>query len=82
MENFAYHTPTKLIFGKDSVQQLPAVLRPLGSRILLTYGGGSIKRIGLYDEVKRLLDDFEIYELPGIEPNPKYTTSELEGVLL
>ena len=82
MENFTYHTPTKLIFGKDSVQQLPAVLRPLGSRILLTYGGGSIKRIGLYDEVKRLLADFEIYELPGIEPNPKYTTSVLEGVRL
>lgn len=80
MENFIYHTPTKLIFGKDTVSKLPDALRPLGKRILLTYGGGSIKKIGLYDEVKRLLADFEIFELSGIEPNPKYTTSVLEGV--
>ena len=82
MENFSYCTPTRLIFGKDTLRQLPDVLRPLGRRILLTYGGGSIKRLGLYDEVKRLLSDFEVWELPGIEPNPKYTTSVLEGVRL
>lgn len=46
MENFNYCTPTRLIFGKDAVEQLPAVLAPLGERILLTYGGGSIKKIG------------------------------------
>lgn len=82
MENFVYNTPTKLFFGKDAISHLPDVLRPLGQRVLLTYGGGSIKRIGLYDEVKRLLDGFEIFELSGIEPNPKYTTSVLEGVRL
>ena len=81
MENFVYSTPTKLIFGKDSIKNLPEVLKPLGKRILLTFGGGSIKKIGLYDEVKNLLSDFEIYELEGIEPNPKYS-SVLSGVKL
>lgn len=80
MKNFTYCTPTKLIFGKDSIKKLPGVLRPLGKRVLLTYGGKSIKKIGLYDEVKRLLEDFEVYELGNIEPNPKYTTSVLGGV--
>ena len=46
-------------------------MRPFGRRILLTYGGGSIKRIGLYDRVKELLKDFEIFELGGIEPKPE-----------
>ncbi|MGI6223388.1 MAG: iron-containing alcohol dehydrogenase [Prevotella sp.] len=80
MTNFDYQTPTRLIFGKDVVNQLPEVMKPLGSKVLLTYGGGSIKRIGLYDRVKELLKDFEIYELPGIEPNPKYSPSVLDGV--
>ena len=80
MTNFDYQTPTRLIFGKDVVNQLPSVMKPLGQRILLTYGGGSIKRIGLYDKVKELLKDFEVYELSGIEPNPKYSTSVLDGV--
>lgn len=82
MENFTYCTPTKLIFGKGAIEQLPAVLGSLGRKILLTYGGGSIRKIGLYDEVKRLLADFEVYELSGIEPNPKYTSSVLAGVKL
>lgn len=82
MENFVYNTPTKLIFGKGAVKNLPEVLKPLGNRILLTYGGGSIKKIDLYDKVKDLLSDFEIYELGGIEPNPKYSTSVLSGVKL
>ncbi len=82
MENFTYCTPTKLIFGKNSIEKLPCVLAPHGHRVLLTYGGGSIKKIGLYDEVMRLLDGYEVFELGGIEPNPKYTTSVLEGVRL
>ena len=48
--------------------------------MLLTYGGGSIKRIGLYDRVKELLKDHEIFELSGIQPNPKYDPSVLDGV--
>ena len=80
MQNFDYMTPTRLIFGKESIVQLPAVMKPLGKRVLLTYGGGSIKKLGLYDRVKELLKDFEIFELSGIQPNPKYDPSVLEGV--
>ena len=80
MQNFDYMTPTRLIFGRDSIEKLPEVMRPLGRRVLLTYGGGSIKKIGLYDKVKALLADFEIHELPGIQPNPKYDPSVLDGV--
>ena len=53
-----------------------------GKKILLTYGGGSIKKIGLYQKVMELLDGYEIVELPGIQPNPKYDPSVLEGVRL
>ena len=80
MQNFNYCTPTRLIFGKESIVNLPEVMQPLGKRVLLTYGGGSIKKIGLYDRVKELLKDFEIFELPGIQPNPKYDPSVLDGV--
>ena len=80
MQNFDYMTPTRLIFGKEAIVNLPEVMRPLGKRVLLTYGGGSIKKTGLYDRVKELLKDFDIFELPGIQPNPKYNPSVLEGV--
>ena len=80
MQNFDYVTPTRLIFGRDSIKKLPEVMKPLGKRVLLTYGGGSIKKIGLYDHVKQLLSDYDIFELPGIQPNPKYDPSVLDGV--
>lgn len=80
MQNFDYQTPTRLIFGKGVIKKLPEVMSTIGNRVLLTYGGGSIKKMGLYDEVKSLLKDFEIYELPGIQPNPKYDPSVLGGV--
>lgn len=80
MVNFDYHTPTRLIFGEGVITNLPAVMKPLGKKILLTYGGGSIKKIGLYDKVKELLSGFELYELSGIQPNPKYNPSVLDGV--
>lgn len=82
MQNFDYVTPTRLIFGKGVISKLPETLKPLGKKILLTYGGGSIKKIGLYDEVMNLLKDFEIVELSGIQPNPKYDPSVLDGVRL
>lgn len=82
MVNFEYCTPTKLVFGKGVIKKLPEIMRPLGRKILLTYGGGSIKSSGLYDEVKGLLKEFELVELPDIEPNPKYSTSVLNGVKL
>ena len=80
MQSFDYMTPTRLIFGKESIEKLSEVMYPLGKRVLLTYGGGSIKKLGLYDRVKELLADFEIFELAGIQPNPKYDPSVLEGV--
>jgi alcohol dehydrogenase YqhD (iron-dependent ADH family) len=82
MQNFDYRTPTRLIFGKGSISELPDALRPLGKTILLTYGGGSIKKTGLYDKVKSLLADFNIIELSGIQPNPKYNPSVLDGIRL
>jgi hypothetical protein len=80
MQNFDYQTPTRLIFGEGVISKLPEVMKPLGKKILLTYGSGSIKKIGLYDKVKELLTDFEIYELSDIQPNPKYDPSVLDGV--
>ena len=80
MQGFDYMTPTRLIFGKDVVEKLPGAMAPFGKKVLMTYGGGSIKKIGLYDKVKELLKDFEIYELSGIQPNPKYDPSVLDGV--
>ncbi len=80
MQNFDYCTPTRLIFGEGSIGKLPKVMSAYGKKILMTYGGGSIKKIGLYDKAKELLADCEIYELPGIEPNPKYDPSVLDGV--
>lgn len=80
MRNFDYQTPTRLIFGEGVVSKLPEVVKSFGKKVLLTYGGGSIKKIGLYDKVRTLLADLEIYELPGIQPNPKYDPSVLDGV--
>ena len=78
MQNFDYQTPTRLIFGKNVVaEKLQGVMAQFGNRVLITYGGGSIKRSGLYDQVLTLLSDKEIYELPGIEPNPKFNPSVL-----
>ena len=82
MQNFDYQTPTRLIFGKDVIVKLPGVMSSFGKKVLLTYGGGSIKKIGLYDKVLKLLKDFEIIELSGIQPNPKYDPSVLDGVRL
>ena len=83
MQNFDYMTPTRLIFGENAIEKLHDVMAAIGKRVLLTYGGGSIKKIGLYDKVIDILkEDFEITELPGIQPNPKYDPSVLEGVRL
>ena len=80
MLNFSYCTPTKIIFGKGSIEKLVDSLKPYGKNVLLTYGGGSIKKIGLYDEIIKRLKDFKLFELSGIEPNPKYTQSVVPGV--
>lgn len=71
MENFQFSIPTDIHFGKDQIENLPALIRPFGKRVLLAYGSQSIKRTGLYDKVKQLLADCEIYEVSGIAPNPR-----------
>lgn len=80
MQNFDYMTPTRLIFGRDAIAKLPEVMTQFGKKILLTYGGGSIKKIGLYQKVLEMLKGYDIVELPGIQPNPKYDPSVLDGV--
>ena len=81
MQNFDYCTPTRLIFGKDSVEKLPEVMKSW-KRILLTYGGGSIKKIGLYDKVKELLKDFEIYELSDRNKPAPFTSNAIWSAAL
>ena len=76
MENFQFCIGTNILFGKGQISHLSEVVKPLGKRILLTYGGGSIKRTGLYDKVKEQLSDCEVHELDGIEPNPKLASVE------
>ena len=79
ISNFTYNTPTVLKFGEGVIKDLPKVLKEYGKNVLLTYGGGSIKKNGLYDEIMNLLKDFNVYELNGIEPNPKYDPSVVLG---
>ncbi|NLX62011.1 MAG: iron-containing alcohol dehydrogenase [Tissierellia bacterium] len=81
MKNFHYSIPTEIFFGKGQIQVLGKEIKKYGTRVLLTYGGGSIKRIGLYDEVANILKEHNIdfWELSGIEPNPRID-SVREGV--
>lgn len=76
MQNFFYSIPTKVEFGKGAVNKLPDFVKEFGKRVLIVYGGGSIKRSGLYDTVTELLDSNGIFytELSGVEPNPRLTT--------
>ena len=81
MNNFVYHIPTKVYFGENQLGHLGKELAKFGKRVLLTYGGGSIKRNGLYDKVVEELRNakLEVFELSGIEPNPRIE-SVREGV--
>ncbi|MGH1443659.1 MAG: iron-containing alcohol dehydrogenase [Exiguobacterium profundum] len=76
MERFQYHNPTKLLFGKGQLESLRTEIPRYGDRVLLLYGGGSIKANGLYEEVTALLADMQVtvVELSGVEPNPRLTT--------
>ena len=82
LTNFNYNTPTKIYFGKGVIKDLPDVIGNYGKNVLLTYGGGSIKKTGLYDKVTKLLAGFNVFELSGIEPNPKYNPSVTDGAKL
>ena len=73
MLNFELFNPTNLIFGKGQIEKL-STLVPKNAKILLAYGGGSIFKNGIYDQVNAALKDFEIVEFGGIEPNPHFET--------
>lgn len=81
--DFVFYNPTKLYFGKDSLDNLKDELNNYGKNVLLVYGGGSIKKIGLYDKVLSILKecDKNVFELSGVMPNPTYKKM-MEGVHL
>jgi len=83
MLNFTHNVPTILHFGKGQICHLEEALNSYGKRVLLTYGGGSIKKIGLYDEVMEILNKggFTVVEMGGIDPNPRIESVE-KGVAL
>ena len=76
MNDFVFQNTTKVYFGKDQLKFLGAGLRTYGQRVLLVYGGGSIKKIGLYEKVLKEIASagLECFELSGVEPNPRHTT--------
>ncbi|PGY13004.1 iron-containing alcohol dehydrogenase [Bacillus sp. AFS031507] len=77
MQNFTFINPTKLIFGKDQLDQLKNEVPRYGKKVLLVYGGGSIKQSGLYERVTAVLREIgaEVFELSGVEPNPRISTA-------
>lgn len=76
MNNFVYDIPTKVYFGENQLGHLGEELSKYGKRVLLTYGGGSIKKTGLYDAVVAEIKNagLELFELSGIEPNPRVSS--------
>lgn len=83
MKNFIYDVPTKVYFGKGQISHVGEELAKYGKTVLLVYGGGSIKRMGLYDQVMAKIKKagLSVVELPGIDPNPRID-SVREGVKL
>jgi len=82
MLNFEVINPTRIVFGKDQLSRLPELLKEANvNRILIAYGGGTVKKIGLLDQIKAKLTAFEVFEFSGIEANPEYSTL-MKGVEL
>lgn len=73
MNNFQFYNPTRIVFGAGSIDKLKKLV-PRKARILMLYGGGSIKKNGVYMQVADALRKHELYEFGGIEPNPDYAT--------
>ncbi len=73
MFNFSYQNPTRIVFGKDQISELTNLL-PKDKKVLLIYGGGSIKRNGVYQQVVKALADVSFIEFAGVEPNPAFET--------
>ncbi|MEK4486823.1 iron-containing alcohol dehydrogenase [Psychrobacillus sp. FSL H8-0484] len=78
MNAFSFYNPVKLIFGKGQIDKLSDELSLYGKKVLVVYGGGSIKKNGLYDQVMNSLKqaDFKVFELAGVEPNPRLSTAK------
>ena len=76
MERFIYNVPTRIAFGRGQIEMLPKFIREYGTKVLLVYGGGSIKRTGIYDDAIGLMKKAKItyMELSGVEPNPQIAT--------
>lgn len=73
ISNFNFANPTRIVFGKGQIAQLPNLI-PKDKIVYMTYGGGSIKRNGVYDQVMEALKGYEVHELGGIEANPDFDT--------
>lgn len=77
MQDFSFRNPTKIVFGKSSMDKIVSELTaitPLVKKVLVTYGQGSIKKNGIYDKVMKELNGFTVEEFDGIEPNPRVET--------
>lgn len=76
MDNFIFKVPTAIYFGKGQLDRLGMVTAEYGKKALLVYGGGSIKRNGIYERVIQLLQEEGVsyLELPGVDPNPRIDT--------
>ena len=81
MNEFTYHNPTKIFFGENAVENLGPQLALYGKKVLLTYGGGSIQKNGIYEAVVAALKKAgkQVFELSGIMPNPRATKVQ-EGI--
>jgi len=77
MNSFSFYNPVKLIFGKGQLTEIKQELPQYGNKVLVVYGGGSIKANGLYEEVMTTLKEtnMEVFELSGVEPNPRISTA-------
>lgn len=77
MNEFSFYNPVKLIFGKGQLEAVKKELPKYGKKVLVVYGGGSVKKNGLYDEVMATLAEakLEVFELGGVEPNPRISTA-------
>ena len=76
MENFIYSIPTTIYFGKGQIEHVAQAVRPYGKKALIVYGGGSVKKNGIFDRVTEILEHEGIAweELGGVEPNPRIET--------
>lgn len=83
MKDFTFQNPTRIHFGRNALDHLPAEVKRYGQRILMVYGGGSIKRTGVYDDVMEKLQaaQAQVWQLSGVQPNPRLSLVR-EGIRL